>query len=268
MEDFYYAGGLPAVMAALGDKLHRDHVTVSGKTVADNIKGAQNYNREVIGALSQPFKKENALAVLYGNLCPDGAVIKPSAATPALLKHRGRAVVFESNEELHRLVEDPNLDVDENCILVLKGAGPRGYPGMPEVGNFPLPKKILQKGVTDMVRISDARMSGTAFGTVVLHVTPEAAVLGPLAAVEDGDEIALDVEGRTLDLLVPDDEIQARLARRAPRVPAYTRGYGAMYLEHVTSAAEGCDFDFLQKVPGEPAQSEPHGLLSGWIGGW
>jgi len=245
MEDFYYAGGLPAVMAALGEKLHRGHVTSSGKSVADNLGGAQNWNREVIGTLKQPFKKENALAVLYGNLCPDGAVIKPSAATPALLKHRGRAVVFESNEELHRLVEDPNLDVDETCILVLKGAGPKGYPGMPEVGNFPLPKKLLKKGVTDMVRISDARMSGTAYGAVVLHVSPESAVGGPLALVKTGDMIELDVAKRRLHLDVPTAELEKRRQAWKAEKPRFRRGYAQLFVEHVLQADKGCDFDFL-----------------------
>jgi dihydroxy-acid dehydratase len=245
MEDFYYAGGLPMVMKALGNRLHTGIITVSGKTVAENVAQAQNYNPDVIAGLDKPFKTANALAVLRGNLCPDGAVIKPSAATPELLQHRGRAVVFENNEELHRLVEDDGLDVDENCVLVLKGAGPRGYPGMPEVGNFPLPKKVLQKGVTDMVRISDSRMSGTAYGAVVLHVAPESAVGGPLALVRNGDMIALDTEGRKLTLEVSDAELATRRKAWAPPPQPEARGYARLYVEHVMQADKGCDFDFL-----------------------
>jgi dihydroxy-acid dehydratase len=245
MEDFYYAGGLPMVMKALGNRLHTGIITVSGKTVAENVAQAQNYNPDVIAGLDKPFKTANALAVLRGNLCPDGAVIKPSAATPELLQHRGRAVVFENNEELHRLVEDDGLDVDENCVLVLKGAGPRGYPGMPEVGNFPLPKKVLQKGVTDMVRISDSRMSGTAYGAVVLHVAPESAVGGPLALVRNGDMISLDTEGRKLTLEVSDAELAARRKAWTPPAQPEARGYARLYVEHVMQADKGCDFDFL-----------------------
>jgi len=250
MEDFYYAGGLPMVMKALGDRLHTGALTVSGKSVAENVAGAENYNPDVIASLDKPFKSVNALAVLRGNLCPDGAVIKPSAATPELLQHRGRAVVFEDNDELHRAIEDDGLDVDKDCVLVLKGAGPRGYPGMPEVGNFPLPKKLLRQGVTDMVRISDARMSGTAYGAVVLHVAPESAVGGPLALVRNGDMISLDTEGRTLTLEIPDQEMAARRKAWTPPAEAETRGYAKLFLDHVMQADKGCDFDFLVGASG------------------
>jgi dihydroxy-acid dehydratase len=267
--DLFRVGGVPAVLRELRPLLDEEALTVTGERMGEALdRVREGADGDVIAPLGEPRRPEGGIAVLRGNLAPGGAIIKQSAASPELLSHTGRAVVFEDMDDLVARIDDPGLAVDRTSVMVLKHAGPRGAPGFPEWGMLPIPQRLLEQGVRDMVRISDARMSGTAFGTVVLHVTPEAAVLGPLAAVEDGDEIALDVEGRTLDLLVPDDEIQARLARRAPRVPAYTRGYGAMYLEHVTSAAEGCDFDFLQKVPGEPAQSEPHGLLSGWIGGW
>ena len=258
MEDFYYAGGLPVVMKALGEHLHTDLLTVSGKTVAENIAGAENYNREVISDIDTPFKTENALAVLKGNLAPDGAVIKPSAATPELLQHRGRAVVFEDNETLHQAIDDDALDVDENCVLVLKGAGPRGYPGMPEVGNFPLPKKILQKGITDMVRISDSRMSGTAYGAVVLHVAPESAVGGPLALVENGDMIELDVAGRRLHLDVPDDELARRREAWTAPEQSQNRGYARLYVDHVLQANQGCDFDFLVGKSGAGIPRDNH----------
>lgn len=251
MEDYFEAGGLPVVMKELGDLLHQDHVTVSGKTVAENVAAAKNWNEDVIHPLARPFKTENALAVLRGNLCPDGAVIKPSAATPELLQKRGRAVVFETNEELHEKIEDPELDVDEDCILVLKGAGPRGYPGMPEVGNFPLPKKMLEKGVRDMVRISDSRMSGTAYGAVVLHVSPESAVGGPLALVENGDIIELDVANRTLTLEVSDEELERRRAAWSPPASEHSRGYASLYVNHVMQADKGCDFDFLVGMSGD-----------------
>jgi dihydroxy-acid dehydratase len=258
MEDFFYAGGLPVVMKALGDRLHTDAITVGGKTVAENVAAAENYNPEVIGALDTPFKTENALAVLRGNLAPDGAVIKPSAATPELLQHRGRAVVFEDNESLHEAVEDPNLDVDESCVLVLKGAGPRGYPGMPEVGNFPLPKKILEKGITDMVRISDARMSGTAYGAVVLHVAPESAVGGPLALVQNGDMIELDTAGRRLHLDVAEDELERRRQAWTPPEQPQNRGYAKLFVDHVLQADKGCDFDFLVGQSGAGIPRDNH----------
>ena len=260
MEEFYYAGGLPVVMKDLVDngQVHADHVTVSGKTVAENVAGAQNFDDKVIYSLARPFKTESGLAVLRGNLAPDGAVIKPSAATPELLQHRGRAVVFETNEELHEKIEDPNLDVDPSCILVLKGAGPRGYPGMPEVGNFPLPKKILEQGVTDMVRISDSRMSGTAYGAVVLHVCPESAVGGPLALVQNGDMIELDVANRRLHLDVPDEELARRREAFTPNPQVYDRGYAQLYVNHVMQADKGCDFDFLVGASGSAVPRPNH----------
>src|SRR5580693_3929904 len=218
MEDFYYAGGIPAVVRELGDLIH-DVLTVNGKTMRANTADAPCWNRGVIHAFSEPIKEHAGIAVLHGNLAPNGAVIKPSAATARLLKHRGRAVVFESIEDLKARTDLPDLDIDENSVMVLKGAGPRGYPGMPEVGNMPLPRKLLERGITDIVRISDARMSGTAYGTVVLHVSPESAIGGPLALVRDGDMIELDVEKRRLDLCVPDDELALRRAGWTPPPP-------------------------------------------------
>src|SRR6202162_5045057 len=212
MEDFYYAGGLPAVIRELEPYIHKDAMTANGKTIWENNKDAKCFNRDVIFPLKKPFKKQGGIAVLRGNLCPSGAVIKPSAASPHLMKHRGRAVVFESIEDYHARIEDPKLDIDENCVMVLKYCGPKGYPGMAEVGNMGLPPKVLKKGIKDMVRISDARMSGTAYGTVVLHTAPEAAAGGPLAIVRDGDMIELDVPKRSLKLLVDDGEIERRKA--------------------------------------------------------
>src|SRR5690242_20707954 len=226
MEDFAYAGGLPAVLRELGENgvLHKDALTVNGKTIWENVKDAQCWNRDVITPFKSPFKKNTGIKVLRGNLCPDGAIIKPSAATPKLLKHRGRAVVFENIEDFHRRIDDPKLDIDETCVMVLKNCGPKGYPGMAEVGNMPLPPKVLKKGITDMVRISDARMSGTAYGTVVLHMSPEAAAGGMLALVENGDQIELDVAKRRLELLVNERELKERRAKwRAPK-PALERG--------------------------------------------
>src|SRR5512134_2608974 len=215
MEDFYYAGGLPAVIRELGEngKLHRNAVTANGRSIWDNNKDAPCWNRDVIHTFRKPFKKDTGIAVLRGNLCPDGAIVKPSAATPKLLKHRGRAVVFENIEDFHKRIDDPNLDIDAKCIMVLKNCGPKGYPGMAEVGNMPLPPKLLKKGITDMVRISDARMSGTAYGTVILHISPEAAAGGALALVEDGDPIELDVAKRRLKLVVSPKVLSKRRAR-------------------------------------------------------
>ena len=247
MEDFYYAGGLPAVLRELGEHglLHRDAMTVNGKTIWENNRNAPCHDREVIFPFEKPFKKNTGIAVLRGNLCPNGAIIKPSAATPKLLKHRGRAVVFESIEDLHARIDDPKLDIDETGVMVLKNCGPKGYPGMAEVGNMPLPPKLLKKGVADMVRISDARMSGTAYGTVVLHVAPEAAAGGPLALVENGDLIELDVAKRKLQLLVPDSELKKRRAAwKRPR-PQMNRGYWKLYVDHVLQADQGADLDFL-----------------------
>ena len=245
MEDFYYAGGLPAVLRELGDLLHKDALTVNGKTLWENVKDAPCHNRDVIFAFDRPFKQNTGISVLRGNLCPDGAIIKPSAATPALMQHRGRAVVFESIEDFHRRIDDPRLDIDERCVMVLKNCGPRGYPGMAEVGNMPLPPKLLKKGVTDMVRISDARMSGTAYGTVVLHVSPEAAAGGALALVENGDMIELDVEKRRLELVVPQKELDQRKSRWEAPKPPLERGYWRLYHDHVLQAHQGADLDFL-----------------------
>jgi len=259
MEDFYYAGGLPAVLRQLGEQglLHRDALTVNGKTIWENVADAPNYNAEVITSFAQPFKPKAGIAVLKGNLAPDGAVIKPSAATPALLRHRGRAVVFENVEELHAKVDDASLDIDEHCIMVLKGAGPKGYPGFAEVGNMPLPKKVLQKGITDMVRISDGRMSGTAYGAVVLHVSPEAAAGGPLALVRTGDMIELDVAARRLHLEVSDEELARRKTEwQAPELPE--RGYYRLYVEHVLQADKGADLDFLVGASGAAVPRDSH----------
>ncbi len=225
--------------------MHKEALTANGKTLWQNVQDAECWNAEVITPFESPWKRDAGIAVLRGNLAPNGAVIKPSAASPTLLKHTGRAVVFESPEEMHRAVEDEGLDVDETCVLVLKNCGPKGYPGMAEVGNLPLPKKLLAKGVRDMVRISDARMSGTAYGTVVLHVAPEAAVGGPLAAVQNGDVITLDVAARSLRLHVSDAELARRLAGWRPPPAHATRGYTKLYVDHVLQADRGADFDFL-----------------------
>ena len=247
MEDFYYAGGLPTVLRELGENnlLHRDAPVVNGKTQWENVKNAPCWNREVVTPFAQPFKENTGIAVLRGNLCPDGAIIKPSAATPKLMLHRGRAVVFENIEDFHKRIDDPNLDVDERSVMVLKNCGPKGYPGMAEVGNMPLPPKILKKGITDMVRISDARMSGTAYGTVILHISPEAAAGGTLSLVENGDEIELDVEERKLELLVSENEIQRRKSSWKPPTAPLDRGYWKLYFDHVLQAHQGADLDFL-----------------------
>jgi dihydroxy-acid dehydratase len=247
MAELYEAGGIPAVMRELLPLLHGNALTVTGRTITENLASVrQSPRRDVVAAFDAPFASEGGLAVLHGNLAPNGAVIKHAAASPSLVKHRGRAVVFTSLEDLGRRVHDPELDVTPDDILVLQNAGPIGGPGMPEAGMIPIPKKLLEQGVRDMVRISDARMSGTAFGTVVLHVAPEAAVGGPLLAVRDGDEIALDVPARTLTLHVPDGEIARRLAETGlpARDPQLRRGYGWLHAHHVTQADQGCDFDF------------------------
>jgi dihydroxy-acid dehydratase len=258
MEDFYYAGGLPMVMKEMGGLVHRDALTVSGRTIGEEIKDAECWNRDVIFPMKSPFKKNAGIAVLRGNLCPDGAVIKPSAATPKLLKHRGRAVVFENIEHCRQRTDDPKLDIDETCVMVLKNCGPKGYPGMAEVGNMPLPPKILKKGVTDMVRISDARMSGTAYGTVVLHVAPEAAVGGTLALVKDGDMIELDVAKRRLHLDVPEAELKKRRAAWKPPKEHLPRGYAKLYTDHVLQANRGADLDFLVGKSGRFVPRENH----------
>ncbi|MGE5203376.1 MAG: IlvD/Edd family dehydratase [Acidobacteriota bacterium] len=256
MEDLYYAGGLPAVIRELGDLIHEDALTVNGRSIGENVKDAPCYDREVIATVAQPVKENAGIAVLRGNLCPDGAVIKPSAATPELMKHRGRAVVFETIEDFHQRID--SIDIDESCVMVLKGAGPKGYPGFPEVGNMPLPKKVLKKGITDMVRISDARMSGTAYGTVVLHISPEAAVGGTLALVKNNDWIELDVAKRRLHLDVPQTELKRRRAAWKPPASAYDRGYARLYVDHVLQADKGADLDFLVGKSGAPIARESH----------
>jgi dihydroxy-acid dehydratase len=258
MEDFYYAGGLPVVLRELGDLLHRDALTVTGRTIGENVADAPCYNADVIRPLSNPLMADGGISVLRGNLCPDGAVIKPAAASAGLLRHTGRAVAFENVDDFYARIDDEALDVDETCILVLKHCGPRGYPGMPEVGNLPLPPKLLRRGITDMVRISDGRMSGTAYGTVVLHVSPEAAAGGLLALVESGDQIELDVPNRSLRLLVDEAELaRRREAWRAPE-PVATRGYAKLYTEHVLQADKGADFDFLVGGSGAEVPRESH----------
>ena len=258
MEDFCYAGGLPAVMRAMAHELHTEALTVSGHSVGHNIAEAPNHNPDVIKPFDQPFKPEAGIAVLRGNLAPRGAVIKPSAASPHLMQHTGRAVVFEDADDFHARIDDEALDVDEHCVLVLKNCGPKGYPGMAEVGNMPLPPKVLRKGVTDMVRISDARMSGTAYGTVVLHTAPEAAAGGPLAVVQNGDQITLDVAARTLHLHVDEAELAARLARWQAPAPALTSGYWKLYIDHVLQADEGADLDFLRGKRGDFVPRDNH----------
>lgn len=258
MEDFFYAGGLPVVLKELEDLLHGSCLTVNGKTIGENNAGAVCFNREVIASVKNPLQVAAGIAVLKGNLCENGAVIKPSAATPALMKHRGRAVVFENMEDYHERIDDPHLEVDENSILVLKGVGPKGYPGMPEVGNVDLPEKLILKGIKDMVRISDGRMSGTAYGTVVLHVSPESAIGGTLALVETGDWIELDVEKRRLHLDVPEDILQERKdAWQAPE-PMATRGYVRIYLDHVEQADKGADLDILVGKSGAEVSRNLH----------
>ena len=247
MEDFAYAGGLPALLAELAPKLDLDASTVSGATLGANIEGATVHNTDVIRAFGEPISPEGGLAVLTGSLAPNGAVIKTSAASPDLLTHRGRAVVFEDHDDLLAQIDDPDLEVSPEDVIVMRGGGPVGAPGMPEWGFLPLPKKLLAAGVRDMVRLSDARMSGTAFGTVVVHVTPESATGGPLAAVRTGDEILLDVPNRRLDLLVEDREILRRVAAAPPATRHHSRGYGWMHARHILQADQGCDFDFLRK---------------------
>jgi L-arabonate dehydrase len=258
MEDFYYAGGLPAVIREIGALINKDALTVNGKTIWDNCRDAECYNREVIHTLDAPFKPQGGIAVLRGNLAPDGAILKPSAATPELMQHRGRAVVFEDIDHYKARVDEPDLDIDATCIMVLKNCGPKGYPGFAEVGNLGLPTKLLQKGVTDMVCISDARMSGTAYGTVVLHVAPEAAAGGTLALVQDGDMIELDVAGRRLHLDVSEEELERRRAAWTPRHETYDRGWAQLYTEHVTQADTGCDLDFLVGRSGAYVPKESH----------
>ncbi|HEV8366378.1 MAG TPA: L-arabinonate dehydratase [Pyrinomonadaceae bacterium] len=252
MEDFYYAGGLRALLKQLGELLNLDCQTVSGVTLGRSIENAHVTNDQVIRSLDDPVSASGGTAVLYGNLAPNGAVIKPTAAESRLLSHKGSAVVFENYNDLAARIDDETLDVDENSVLVLQNAGPLGGPGMPEWGMLPIPRKLLQKGVRDMVRISDARMSGTAYGACVLHVSPESFIGGPLALVRDGDLIEMDVAARKLDLLVNEDELQQRHANWKPAPPHYERGFGALYAAHVTQADKGCDFDLLQAGPETP----------------
>jgi dihydroxy-acid dehydratase len=251
MEDFFYAGGAPAVMREMLPLLDADVVTVTGTTLRENVLNADCYNRDVIRPLDQPLRADGALAVVYGNLTPDGAIIKTAAASPELMQHTGRAVVFESYEEMLARIDDPNIEVEASSVLVLKNAGPKGGPGMPEWGMIPIPAKLLKQGVSDMVRISDSRMSGTSFGTVVLHISPESAVGGPLAAVRTGDLIQLNAEHRRLDLMIPEEELQRRLANWRPAPRPFRRGYYTMFLDHVLQANEGCDFDYLRAQPGD-----------------
>jgi len=258
MEDFCYAGGLPAVLREILPLLHGDALTANGRTIGENVADARNWNPDVIRTFAEPFKPKAGIAVLKGNLAPRGAVIKPSAATPALMKHTGRAVVFEDSDDFHARIDDESLDVDETCILVLKNCGPKGYPGMAEVGNMPLPPKVLRKGITDMVRISDARMSGTAYGTVVLHTVPEAAAGGPLALVRNGDLISLDVAARSLHLHVDDAELERRRAAWQPPTPVLDSGYWGLYVKHVLQADEGADLDFLRGQRGAFVPKDNH----------
>ncbi|HVX47045.1 MAG TPA: IlvD/Edd family dehydratase [Mycobacteriales bacterium] len=259
MEDFYYAGGLPVVIKELGDLIHGDALTVTGKGMGENVASAECWNREVIRTMDNPFQPPGTgTAVLKGNLAPDGAVIKQSAASPHLLQHRGQALVFDRIEDYNAVAESPDLPATPDTILVVRNAGPRGYPGFPEVGNMALPRVVLEQGVEDMVRISDARMSGTGFGTVVLHTSPEAAVGGPLALVESGDWITLDVAGRKLTLEVDDDELERRRAKWEPPPIGAERGYVKLYTEHVLQANEGADLDFLVGKSGDDVARDSH----------
>ncbi len=267
-ERLHHAGGIPAVLRELGALVDGNAGTVTGRVLGEEIAGAEVLDRAVIAACATPLAAEGGIAVLRGTLAPDGALLKRSAASPSLFRHRGTAVVFEDVYDVQARIDDPGLDVTPQSVLVLRNSGPKGGPGMPEWGQIPIPAKLLRQGITDIVRVSDARMSGTAFGTVVLHVAPESAAGGPLAVVRNGDPIVLDVEARRLDLDLPASEIGRRLDEVEPKEPSYRRGYGALYLDHVLQANEGCDFDFLRARPGEPAESEPLGLLHGWVGGW
>jgi dihydroxy-acid dehydratase len=246
MEDFYYAGGLSALLKALSTHLDLDCITVTGKTVGENVGAAEIYNVDVIRTVDNPVFASGGLVILRGNVTPTGAVIKAVAAERRLLKHTGRAIVFESYNEMNARIDDPELDVDANSVLVLRNAGPKGAPGMPEWGNLPIPQKLLKAGVRDMVRISDARMSGTNYGTCVLHVSPESFVGGPLALIKEGDVIELDVEQRQLNMRVSDEELSRRRAAWRPHEGVYARGYGKLYMQHIKQADEGCDFDFLE----------------------
>jgi dihydroxy-acid dehydratase len=257
MEDFYYAGGLPALMANIKDHLDLSVRTVSGRTLGADITDAQVWNDDVIRTIDNPVYAEGALAVLRGNLAPDGCVIKPSACAPKFLEHRGRALVFDSCAEMKARIDDEDLEVGEDTVLVMRNAGPQGGPGMPEWGMLPIPRKLLRQGVRDMLRISDARMSGTSYGACILHVAPEAAVGGPLALVRTGDVISVDVAARRIEMEVPEDELARRRAAWTPPQPHFGRGYGWIFDRHILQADQGCDFDFLETAfgpsPGEPA---------------
>jgi L-arabonate dehydrase len=248
MEDFFAAGGVPAVVNEIRSLLHTEAMTVNGKTLGDNAEGVRCWNRDVIRPAAEPLSTEGGTVILGGNLAPRGAVIKHTAASPHLLQHRGRAHVFEHYREMHEAIDSSGLEVTEDSVLVMKNCGPKGAPGFPEWGQIPMPRVLLDRGVRDVVRISDARMSGTSFGTVVLHVAPESAIGGPLGAVQTGDEVELDVAERKLTLHVPDHEIAMRLETREETPAHYDRGYGWMFLRHVNQADEGCDFDFLRKT--------------------
>jgi dihydroxy-acid dehydratase len=258
MEDLYYAGGLPAVIKELIEHLHGDVITANGKSLRENVMNAKCLNSQVIATLDKPFKKNSGVVILKGNLCPEGAVLKPSAASPHLMQHKGKAVVFENIEDYKARIDDPDLDVDENSVLVLKNVGPKGYPGMPEVGNMGLPKKLLEKGVNDMVRISDGRMSGTGFGTVVLHVSPEASAGGTLAFVKDGDIISLDIPNRILHLDVSEEELALRRQQYNPEVSNIKRGYAYLYVNNVEQAHLGADFGFLKGGSGSIVTRDSH----------
>ena len=258
VEDLFYAGGMPAVMKEIESHLHRDCITVNGRTIGENIASAACYDRNLIGTLTNPIKPESGIAVLKGNLCPNGAVIKPSAASPHLLVHKGKALVFENIDEYKARIDSPDLEVDENTVLVMKNVGPKGYPGMPEVGNMGLPAKILEKGIKDMVRISDGRMSGTGYGTVVLHVSPESAIGGPLALVQTGDWIELNVPARSLNLLISEEEFENRRNNFQPTQLPYERGYVNLFLDKVNQAHDGVDFDFLQGSSGSEVKRDSH----------
>jgi dihydroxyacid dehydratase/phosphogluconate dehydratase len=268
VEQLHRAGGIRAVLAELQPLLHGNALTVTGRTLGEEIQGAEALDRGVIARLDSPFAVTGGIAVVRGSLAPDGALIKRSAASPGLLRHRGPAVVFDDVHDVAARIDDPSVEIGPDSVLVLRNSGPKGGPGMPEWGQIPIPARLLAQGTTDLVRISDARMSGTAFGTVVLHVAPESAAGGPLRAVRDGDMIALDVDAGTLDLEITAGELQQRLDDAPPLEPRYRRGYGALYLDHVLQANEGCDFDFLRARPGEQPEHDPLGLLDGWVGGW
>jgi L-arabonate dehydrase len=258
MEDLFEAGGIPAVMSELSAVLNGDALAVTGTPIHTYWEDAESWNRDVIATMTEPFSPNAGIAVLHGNLIPDGAVIKPAAASPHLLNHTGPALVFDSIEDFNQLIDDPALDVTADTVMVLRGCGPKGYPGMPEVGNMPLPPKLLEQGVTDMVRISDARMSGTAYGTTVLHAAPESSVGGPLALIQTGDLITLDVSGRTLTLEIDDDELSLRQSAWKPPEPVATRGWSKLYIDHVTQANTGADLDFLIGSSGSTVERESH----------